>query len=292
MPDLSVKSGQWTLLTLKGFIKDYDSQHVTRYLWENFHSQHAVLWNSESQNATLPCAQSAIETTVPSMQRRPWFLASRWTLLRRDLLVSSGRVLKSQPPLGDVSGGHFWRVRPVQTKPRRDWLGPGPGFSQAAFEAAPTGSSWGLSPFEQRWRAGALSPAPLRAGTAITMATAASRPYAGGSRDILWRVSAARSVARARPAAGVGPGGRTRAERACAPGREGAGFCVARGARGEGAARGSDYRDVGGCPEWSLVVGWAGRARESWLLSVQWRDVLSADLSWDGRGVLRGSCLE
>ncbi|XP_032158174.1 nucleoporin NDC1 isoform X2 [Mustela erminea] len=129
------------------------------------------------------------------MQRRPWFLASRWTLLWRDLLVSSGRALKSQPPLGDVSGGHFWRVRPVQTKPRRDWLGPGPGFSQAAFEAAPTGSSWGLSPFEQRWRAGALSPAPLRAGTAITMATAASRPYAGGSRDILWRVLGWRIVA-------------------------------------------------------------------------------------------------
>ncbi|XP_044920493.1 nucleoporin NDC1 isoform X2 [Mustela putorius furo] len=129
------------------------------------------------------------------MQRRPWFLASRWTLLRRDLLVSSGRVLKSQPPLGDVSGGHFWRVRPVQTKPRRDWLGPGPGFSQAAFEAAPTGSSWGLSPFEQRWRAGALSPASLRTGTAITMATAASRPYAGGSRDILWRVLGWRIVA-------------------------------------------------------------------------------------------------
>ncbi|XP_047582903.1 nucleoporin NDC1 isoform X2 [Lutra lutra] len=129
------------------------------------------------------------------MQRRPRFLASRWTLLRRDLLDSRGRVLKSQLPLGDVSGGRFWRVRPVQTKPRRDWLGPGPGFSQAAFEAAPTGSSWGLSPFEQRWRAGALSPARLRAGTAITMATAASRPYAGGSRDILWRVLGWRIVA-------------------------------------------------------------------------------------------------
>nr|XP_004400398.2 PREDICTED: nucleoporin NDC1 isoform X1 [Odobenus rosmarus divergens] len=129
------------------------------------------------------------------MQRRPQFLASRWTPLRRELLDSRGRVLKSQSPLGNVSAGAFWRVGPVQTKPRRDWLGPAPGFPQAAFEAAPTGSSWGLSPFELWWRAGALPPALLRAGAAITMATAASRPCDGGSRDILWRVLGWRIVA-------------------------------------------------------------------------------------------------
>lgn len=155
------------------------------------------------------------------MQRRPQSPAPRWTLLRRDL---SGRALKSQPALGLVSAGQFWRFGPVRTKPRRDWLGPGLGFPQAAFEAALTGSSGGLSPFELRWRAGALSTAPLRAGAAITMATAASRPCPGGSRDILWRVSAARTVARARPAAGVGPGGRARV---CEPGGGGAGSCVA-----------------------------------------------------------------
>uniref|UniRef100_A0ABI7Y789 Nucleoporin NDC1 n=1 Tax=Felis catus TaxID=9685 RepID=A0ABI7Y789_FELCA len=129
------------------------------------------------------------------MQRRPQSLAPRWSLLRGDLLDARGRVLKSQLPLGNVSVGQFWRVAPVQKKPRRDWLGPGPGFTQAAFEAAPTGSSWGLSPFELLWRAGTLSPAPLRVGAAITMATAASRPSAGGSRDILWRVLGWRIVA-------------------------------------------------------------------------------------------------
>ncbi|XP_034508845.1 nucleoporin NDC1 [Ailuropoda melanoleuca] len=126
------------------------------------------------------------------MQRRPQSPAPRWTLLRRDL---SGRALKSQPALGLVSAGQFWRFGPVRTKPRRDWLGPGLGFPQAAFEAALTGSSGGLSPFELRWRAGALSTAPLRAGAAITMATAASRPCPGGSRDILWRVLGWRIVA-------------------------------------------------------------------------------------------------
>ncbi|KAF4021772.1 hypothetical protein G4228_013610 [Cervus hanglu yarkandensis] len=50
------------------------------------------------------------------------------------------------------------------------------------------GPSGGLPPFELRWRAGSLYPAPLRVGAAITMATAASRPCPGGSRDILWRV--------------------------------------------------------------------------------------------------------
>lgn len=170
------------------------------------------------------------------MQRRPQFLASRWTPLRRDLLDSRGRVLKSQSPLGDVSAGQFWRVGPVQTKPRRDWLGPAPGFPQAAFEAAPTGSSWGLSPFELRWRAGALSPAPLRAGAAITMVTAASRPCDGGSRDILWRVSAARTMARPRAAAGVGPGGRAGGRSRARWAAEGPAW----GARGEGATRGTD----------------------------------------------------
>nr|XP_005607100.1 nucleoporin NDC1 isoform X2 [Equus caballus] len=122
------------------------------------------------------------------MQRRPQFLEPRWTLLRRDLLDSRGRVLESTFPWGHVSAGQCWPVRPVQTKHRRNGLGPGPGFAQAAFEAAPTGSSWDFPPFELRWRAGFPSPAPRRAGAAITMATAVSRPCAGGSRDILWRV--------------------------------------------------------------------------------------------------------
>uniref|UniRef100_A0A3Q1M337 Nucleoporin NDC1 n=4 Tax=Bos TaxID=9903 RepID=A0A3Q1M337_BOVIN len=129
-----------------------------------------------------------MKTTIPGMQRRPQFLAPRWTLLRRDLLDSRGRALESQPSLGDVSALQFWSVGPVQTKPRRDGLGPGLGFSQAAFEAALMGPSGGLPPFELRWRAGSLYPAALRVGAAITMAPAASRPCPGGSRDILWRV--------------------------------------------------------------------------------------------------------
>lgn len=61
--------------------------------------------------------------------------------------------------------------------------------AQAAYRAAPAGSSRGLPAFEQWWRADTLSPARLRAGAAISMATAASGPCAGGSpRDILWRV--------------------------------------------------------------------------------------------------------
>ncbi|XP_032485311.1 nucleoporin NDC1 isoform X2 [Phocoena sinus] len=67
-------------------------------------------------------------------------------------------------------------------------LGPGPGFAQAAPETAPMGPSGGLPPFELRWRVGSLYPVPFRVGAAITMATAASQPYAGGPRDILWRV--------------------------------------------------------------------------------------------------------
>ncbi|XP_004438633.2 PREDICTED: nucleoporin NDC1 isoform X1 [Ceratotherium simum simum] len=129
------------------------------------------------------------------MQRRPQFQAPRRTLLRRDLLDSRGRVLESQLPWGHVSTGQFWPVRPVRTKPQRDGLGRGPGFPQAAFEAVPPGSSWGLPPFELRWRAASSSPAPLRVGATITMATAASRPCAGGSRDILWRVLGWRIVA-------------------------------------------------------------------------------------------------
>ncbi|XP_077005698.1 nucleoporin NDC1 isoform X2 [Tamandua tetradactyla] len=129
------------------------------------------------------------------MQRRPLFQAPRGTLFRSDLSDSRGRVLKSRPPLGHVSVGRSWPVEPVQTKPRWDWLGPGPGFAQAAFEATPQGSSWGLRPFELRWRAGSQYPTPLRVGSAISMATAASRPCAGGSRDILWRVLGWRIVA-------------------------------------------------------------------------------------------------
>ncbi|TKC49970.1 hypothetical protein EI555_010452, partial [Monodon monoceros] len=73
------------------------------------------------------------------------------------------------------------------TEPRRDGLGPGPGFAQAASETAPMGPSGGLPPFELRWRVGSLYPVPFRVGAAITMATAASQPCAGGPRDILWR---------------------------------------------------------------------------------------------------------
>ncbi|KAK2107355.1 hypothetical protein P7K49_016869 [Saguinus oedipus] len=99
------------------------------------------------------------------MQRRHLLLPPRGTLLRRDLLEARGRFLESQPPLWDVSERQFWPAR-------RDGLGPGPGFAQAAFEAAPAGSSWGLPPFELRWRAGARSPALSRLGAAISMATA------------------------------------------------------------------------------------------------------------------------
>ncbi|XP_032152833.1 nucleoporin NDC1 isoform X3 [Sapajus apella] len=129
------------------------------------------------------------------MQRRHLLLPPRGTLLRRDLLEARGRFLESQSPLWDVSERQFWPVELVQTKPRRDGLGPGPGFAQAAFEAAPAGSSWGLPPFELRWRAGARSPALSRLGAAISMATAVNGPCAGRSRDILWRVLGWRIVA-------------------------------------------------------------------------------------------------
>uniref|UniRef100_A0A2K5PS54 Nucleoporin NDC1 n=2 Tax=Cebus imitator TaxID=2715852 RepID=A0A2K5PS54_CEBIM len=129
------------------------------------------------------------------MQRRHLLLPPRGTLLRRDLLEARGRFLESQSPLWDVSERQFWPVELVQTKPRRDGLGPVPGFAQAAFEAAPAGSSWGLPPFELRWRAGARSPALSRLGAAISMATAVNGPCAGRSRDILWRVLGWRIVA-------------------------------------------------------------------------------------------------
>nr|XP_012298199.1 nucleoporin NDC1 isoform X2 [Aotus nancymaae] len=129
------------------------------------------------------------------MQRRHLLLPPRGTLLRRDLLEARGRFLELQPPLWDVSERQFWPVELVQTKPRRDGLGPGPGFAQAAFEAAPAGSSWGLPPFELRWRAGSRSPALSRLGAAISMATAVDGPCAGRSRDILWRVLGWRIVA-------------------------------------------------------------------------------------------------
>lgn len=168
-----------------------------------------------------PCIQRAVGPTVPSMQQhRPQFLAPRWTLLRRDLFDSRERVLESRAPLGHGSAEQFWPAGPVQTKPQRDGLGPVPGFAQATFEAAPAGSSWGLPPFEQRWRAGSVSPAPLGVGAAITMATVAGPPCAGGSQDILWRVSVC-----AEPLAGVWLRG-TRADRACVLGGGGAGPSV------------------------------------------------------------------
>lgn len=184
-----------------------------------------------------PCSQRAFEPTVPSMQRhRPQFLAPRWTLLRRDLLDTRERILESRAAFGRVSPGLFWPAGPVQTKPRRNGLGPGPGFAQAAFQAAPTGSSRGLSPFEPQWRAGSLCPAPLRVGAAITMATVATQPCAGGSRDILWRVSAAPSVVCVWPLRG--PAGLPGADRACALGGGGAGLTVVGSAWGRNFLRG------------------------------------------------------
>ncbi|XP_069934569.1 nucleoporin NDC1 isoform X1 [Oryctolagus cuniculus] len=122
------------------------------------------------------------------MQGRPLVLAPRRSLLRRDFLDSRGRFLESQPRSDDVNSGPFWPVEPVQTKSQRDGSGLVPGFAQAAFEASPKGSFWGLPPFELRWRAGTLSAALLGVGAAISMVTAMSGPLAGGSRDILWRI--------------------------------------------------------------------------------------------------------
>lgn len=198
-------------------------------------------------------------------QRRPKLLAPRW----RDLFDSTGQVLESQATVGNVSAGKPWSVGPVETKPRRNGLGSRPGFAQAAFEAAPTGSSWGLPPFELRWRAGSLSPALLRVGAAITMATTASRPCAGGSRDILWRVSAALTVVCAgllmesgwvygrRPRVRFGRG-RDRFE------------CSV------GSAWGYSLQGCVGLREWKLVTGWEGHVGESWLQGVCLRAVLSA----------------
>lgn len=187
---------------------------------EDFVSQHAVLWNSESQNATLVLLPEAVKPTVPSMQQhRPQFLVPRRALLRRDLFHSRGRVLASRTPLRRMSAGEFWPAGPVQTESRRNGLSPGPGFAQAPFEAALMGSSWGLPPFEQVRRAGSPYPAPLT--PRATMATVASWPCAGGSRDILWRVSAAFAVVCAGPRLG-----------ACEWGGGGTGPGVAWGARG------------------------------------------------------------
>lgn len=124
--------------------------------------------------------------------------------------------------MGDLPPGHFWPTEPVKTNPRKDGLGPEAGFSQAVFEAAPMGSSGGLQAFELRWRAGSLYSVLLRVGAAITMATAASRPCAGGSRDILWRVSAARTVAVALLLRGSGWVGQASAGSPCALGEGGA----------------------------------------------------------------------
>lgn len=193
-------------------MKDYDSQHATRYFRGRLRLPACCSVELRVPECNVrPGIQRAAEPTVPSMQQhRPQFMAPRWTLFRRDLFDSRERVLESRAPLGHGSAEQFWPAEPVQTKPRRDGLGPGPGFDQAAFEAAPAGSSWGLPPFEQRWRAGSLSPAPLGVGAAITMATVASPPCAGGSQDILWRVSVC-----AEPLAGVGLRGPALTARAC-----------------------------------------------------------------------------
>ncbi|KAM4873095.1 nucleoporin NDC1 [Thomomys bottae] len=127
--------------------------------------------------------------------RRPLFLAPQWTLLRRDLLDPRGRFTGPQPTLGSMNVGQLRPVELVPTKPRRLGLGSGPQFSQAMFQASPTGSSGGLPAFELRWRAGAPSSSRPRFGAAIPMAVAASGPCAGGPRDILWRVLGWRIVA-------------------------------------------------------------------------------------------------
>lgn len=162
-------------------------QHASRYTTSLFSGTPS----SRMQRSSSPWFSGVVETTVPSMQhRRPLFLTPRWTLLRKDFLDSRGRFFESQPTWGHVATGKFWPVESVQAKLRRDGLAALQDSVQAAFRAAPAGSSWGLPAFEQWWRAGTLSPARLRAGAAISMATAASGPFAGGSpRDILWRVS-------------------------------------------------------------------------------------------------------
>lgn len=140
--------------------------------------------------------------------------------------------------------GQFCPVRPILAKPKRNGLGLGTRFAQAAFGTAPIESSRGLPPFELRWRAASLSPAPLRVGAAITMAPAASRPCDGGSRDILWRVSTARTVACARPRRG-------RVERASV------GRACALVQRGERVGRGQS--------EGLITVWWGGLLSGSWL---------------------------
>ncbi|MEJ1282665.1 NDC1 transmembrane nucleoporin [Cricetulus griseus] len=120
--------------------------------------------------------------------RRPLVLAPRWTLLRKDVLDSRGRFLKSQPPWGNAAVRQFWPAESVQNKPWGESLAAVQGPAQAVFQAAPAGSSRGLPTFEQWWRACTLSPARFRVGAAISMATAASGPCVGGARDILWRV--------------------------------------------------------------------------------------------------------
>lgn len=149
-----------------------------------------------------------------------------------------------------MSARQSWPVELVQTKPCRDGLRPGPGFAQAAFEAAPAGSSWGFSPFELRWRAGSLSPVLPRLGAAISMATAVSGPCAGRSRDILWRVSAACTVARA---ARIGSGEEALTARARWAGEGPSQGSVER-TRVEGTTWGTDCGVVGR-PEWKLVTG-------------------------------------
>lgn len=144
-----------------------------------------------------PRSRKVVETTVPSMQRRrPLFLKPRGTLFRREFFNPRERFLESQPPLGDVNVGQFWPVEPARAKHRRNGLRLGPACAQAVFQAAPTGSSRGLGAFELRWRAGTRSSPLPRVGPATSMATATSGPCAGGSRDILWRVSAAHCGAR------------------------------------------------------------------------------------------------
>lgn len=199
------------------------------------------------------------------MQRpRSLLLAPRWALLRRDLLDPRGRFLESQPPLGGVNMRQFRLVGPVQIKPRRDGPWPGARCAQAAFQAAPMGSSWGLPAFEPRWRAGTLPPVRLRAGAAISMATATSGPSAGGSRDILWRVSAPHCGARAQARAGQMASGC-----ACALGGKGdlSEGSVER-SRGKGPARGDSIARLWRRPEWALATGWE-RSPASKLVSVE-----------------------
>lgn len=174
--------------------KNSNSQHA---VLQNSNSRHAFLLNSNSQHATRfplssPPPPGPLKTTVPSMQRHPQLLVSRWILLRRYILFQKAPLLNARPSLGNVSAARPWPPGPARTDFQ---AGDGAQAAQALRGPAPAGSSRGPPPFERRWRAaGGRPPAPRREGPASSMAAAAapaSRPCSGGPRDLVWLVSAA-----------------------------------------------------------------------------------------------------